>query len=601
MLKRAIHYLYPYRRQWATHIALALTVSGLQLVTPWPLKLLVDSVLGDVPLPAIIRGIITPALANDKIVLLSLVILFGIVLAALVSGLNLLSGRLSILVRQAVVLELKSDLFNSLQHQSLRFHHERRIGDMLYRISTDVWGLDELMATLVPLMVAVVTFIGMFSIVFNMNWQMALLALLVLPIFYYTYVLYSKHFGRRVEETQRLEGETISIAQEVLSALPVVKSFAREEDEHSRFVRGGLHAKEARVKLTTQQITYSLAVGFITTAASSLVLGLGAYQILKGRLTLGELLVIIAYLSSVYSPLESIYSAITYMHAYVAKAKRVFDILETEPEIRDRPNALVLNTIRGKVSFENVSFAYGGRKQVLSEINLEVIPGQHVGIVGVTGAGKTSLVSLVPRFYDPNGGCIRVDDHDVRDVQVKSLRKGISIVLQDPILLSGTIRENIGYGKPDATAEEIIKAARAANADDFIRQLPAGYNTEVGERGAKLSGGERQRISIARAFLKNAPILILDEPTSAVDYKTEAVILNALERLMAGRTTFIIAHRFSTLANVDKVIVLQEGRIAESGTQEELLRARGVFYDLYTTGFEASGEPSRRLISPCQA
>jgi ATP-binding cassette, subfamily B, bacterial len=601
MLKRAIHYLYPYRRQWATHIALALTVSGLQLVTPWPLKLLVDSVLGDVPLPAIIRGIITPALANDKIVLLSLVILFGIVLAALVSGLNLLSGRLSILVRQAVVLELKSDLFNSLQHQSLRFHHERRIGDMLYRISTDVWGLDELMATLVPLMVAVVTFIGMFSIVFNMNWEMALLALLVLPIFYYTYVLYSKHFGRRVEETQRLEGETISIAQEVLSALPVVKSFAREEDEHSRFVRGGLHAKEARVKLTTQQITYSLAVGFITTAASSLVLGLGAYQILKGRLTLGELLVIIAYLSSVYSPLESIYSAITYMHAYVAKAKRVFDILETEPEIRDRPNALVLNTIRGKVSFENVSFAYGGRKQVLSEINLEVIPGQHVGIVGATGAGKTSLVSLVPRFYDPNGGCIRVDDHDVRDVQVKSLRNGISIVLQDPILLSGTIRENIGYGKPDATAEEIIKAARAANADDFIRQLPAGYNTEVGERGAKLSGGERQRISIARAFLKNAPILILDEPTSAVDYKTEAVILNALERLMAGRTTFIIAHRFSTLANVDKVIVLQEGRIAESGTQEELLRARGVFYDLYTTGFEASGEPSRRLISPCQA
>jgi ATP-binding cassette subfamily B protein len=600
MLKRAIHYLYPYRRQWATHIALALTVSGLQLVTPWPLKLLVDSVLGDVPLPAIIRGIITPALANDKIVLLSLVILFGIVLAALVSGLNLLSARLSIRVRQAVVLELKSDLFNSLQHQSLRFHHERRIGDMLYRISTDVWGLDELMATLVPLMVAVVTFIGMFSIVFNMNWQMALLALLVLPIFYYTYVFYSKHFGRRVEETQRLEGETISIAQEVLSALPVVKSFAREEDEHSRFVRGGLHAKEARVKLTTQQITYSLAVGFITTAASSLVLGLGAYQILKGRLTLGELLVIIAYLSSVYSPLESIYSAITYMHAYVAKAKRVFDILETEPEIRDRPNALVLNTIRGKVSFENVSFAYGGRKQVLSEINLEVIPGQHVGIVGATGAGKTSLVSLVPRFYDPNGGCIRVDDHDVRDVQVKSLRKGISIVLQDPILLSGTIRENIGYGKPDATAEEIIKAARAANADDFIRQLPAGYNTEVGERGAKLSGGERQRISIARAFLKNAPILILDEPTSAVDYKTEAVILNALERLMAGRTTFIIAHRFSTLANVDKVIVLQEGRIAESGTQEELLRARGVFYDLYTTGFEASGD-SRRLISPCQA
>jgi ABC-type multidrug transport system fused ATPase/permease subunit len=232
-----------------------------------------------------------------------------------------------------------------------------------------------------------------------------------------------------------------------------------------------------------------------------------------------------------------------------------------------------------------VSFSYDERKEVLSQINLEVLPGQVIGIVGTTGAGKTSLVSLVPRFYDPNEGCIRVDDHDVRDVQVKSLRKGIGIVLQDPVLLSGTVRENIAYGKADATTEEIIEAARAANADYFITQLPAGYETEVGERGVKLSGGERQRISIARAFLKNAPILILDEPTSAVDYKTEALILNALERLLVGRTTFIIAHRLSTLAKVDKIIVLQEGRIVESGTHEDLLAARGPFYELYRTAF----------------
>ena len=585
MFKQATHYLWPYRRQLATHIALALTVSWLQLATPWPMKILVDSVLGNVALPAFIRDTLAPNTTNDKLVLLSLVILLGIVLAALISGLNLLSSRLSILVRQAIVLELKCDLFHSLQHQSLRYHNDRRLGDMLYRINTDVWGLDELMVTLVPLMVAVVTFIGMFSIVFYMNWQMALLSLLVLPVFYYTYVFYSKHFGVRVEETQQLEGETISIAHEVLSALPVVKSFAREEDEHSRFVRRGLSAKEARVKLTTQQAIYSLVVGLITTTASSLVLGFGAYQILQGQLTLGELLVIIAYLSSVYSPLESIYTAVTYMHAYIAKTKRVFDVLETEPEIRDRPNARALRAIKGKVSFEKVSFSYDERKEVLSQINLEVLPGQVIGIVGATGAGKTSLVSLVPRFYDPNEGCIRVDDHDVRDVQVKSLRKGIGIVLQDSILLSGTVRENIAYGKADATTEEIIKAARAANADDFIMQLPAGYETEVGERGVKLSGGERQRISIARAFLKNAPILILDEPTSAVDYKTEALILNALEQLLVGRTTFIIAHRLSTLAKVDKIIVLQEGRIVESGTHEDLLAARGPFYELYRTAF----------------
>ena len=590
MLKRAINYLWPYRRQWAAHIVLALTVSGLQLMTPWPMKILVDSVLGDLPLPATIRGTDILILANDKLVLLCVVILSGIVLAALIASLNLLSSRLSILVRQAIVLELKCDLFHALQHQSLRYHNDRRLGDMLYRINTDVWGLDELMQTLVPLMVAIVTFAGMFSIVFYMNWQMALLSLLVLPIFYYAYVFYSKHFGHRVEETQRLEGNMISVAQEVLSALPVVKSFAREEDEHSRFVRHGRSAKEARVKLTTQQITYALVVGFITTSASSLVLGFGAYQILKGQLTLGELLVIIAYLTSVYSPLESIYSAVTYMHAYVAKTKRVFDVLETEPEIRDRPSALALSTIRGKVSFDKVNFAYDEGKPVLSQINLEVLPGQRVGVVGATGAGKTSLVSLVPRFYDPTEGSVRVDDHDVRDLQVKSLRKGVGIVLQDSILLSGTVRENISYGKAEATIDEIIAAARAANADDFILRLPAGYETEVGERGVRLSGGERQRISIARAFLKNAPILILDEPTSAVDYKTEALILTALERLMAARTTFIIAHRLSTLANVDKIVVLQEGRIVESGSHKDLLAARGLFYELYTSAFGTTRE-----------
>jgi ABC-type multidrug transport system fused ATPase/permease subunit len=268
----------------------------------------------------------------------------------------------------------------------------------------------------------------------------------------------------------------------------------------------------------------------------------------------------------------------------------VFDVLETEPEIRDRPSALALSAIRGKVSFDKVNFAYDEEKPVLTQINLEVLPGQRIGIVGATGAGKTSLVSLVPRFYDPTEGSVRVDDHDVRDLQVKSLRKGVGIVLQDSILLSGTVRENISYGKAEATIDEIIAAARAANADDFIMRLPGGYETEVGERGVKLSGGERQRISIARAFLKNAPILILDEPTSAVDYKTETLILNALERLMAGRTTFIIAHRLSTLANVDKIVVLKEGRIVESGSHKDLLAARGLFYELYTSAFGTTRE-----------
>jgi ATP-binding cassette subfamily B protein len=584
--------MWPLRRQWAAHIGLALLASGLQLLTPWPMKFIVDSVVGDVPLPDMLSNSAISFWTGDKLVLLVGAVLFTIALAAMIGAVSLLSQRISIRARQAIVLELTGDLFHALQHQSLRYHTDKRLGDILYRINTDVWGIDELIVTLVPVVVAGITFVGMFSIVFYLNWQMALLSLFVLPTFYFTYVFYSKHFGRRVEETQRLEGETVSIVQEVLSALVVVKAFTREEDEHSRFMRRGHSAKEARIKLTTQQAAYTLMVGLITTTGTSIVLGFGAYQILRGQLTIGELLVIIAYLSSVYSPLESIYSAITYTHAYLAKIARVFDVLEAEPEIRDRPNARALSHVQGKVTFENVSFGYGRGTQVLSQVSFEVQPGQVVGIVGATGAGKTSLVSLIPRFYDPQDGSVRIDGIDMRDLQVKSLRSHIGIVLQEPILLSGTLRENIGYGRPSATDEEIIAAARAANAHDFIVHLPGGYDTDVGERGVKLSGGERQRIAIARAFLKNAPILILDEPTSAVDYKTEAAILEALKRLMVGRTTFIIAHRLSTLTNVDDIIVLQAGRIVEMGTHVALLAARGLYHEMHTA---AGGDNAGRL------
>jgi ATP-binding cassette subfamily B protein len=591
MLRRTLPYLWPYRRQFAIHLGLTVAISALQLATPWPMKFLVDNVLGDQPLPQVLAQSPLGPWREDELVLVLAIVAFSILLATAIAGLNLWSSRISIRARQAVVLELKSDLFNAMQHQSLRYHNDRRLGDMMYRLNNAVWGIDELIVTIVPLIVAAVTFTGMFAIILYMNWQMALLSLIVLPLFYFTYVFYSKNFGWRVEEVQRLEGEALAIGQEVLGALPVVKAFTREEAEHSRFLRQGKAAKEARVKLVTQQSAYSVGVGFITTAATAVVTGFGAWQILRGRLTLGELLVIIAYLGSVYAPLRSIYSAFTYMHAYTAKIARVFEVLAAEPEIRDRPSARVLDKIEGRVAFEEVSFGYSGNRRVLEGISFEARPGEIVGIVGPTGAGKTSLVSLIPRFYDPTVWRVLIDGHDLRDIQLKSLRSQIGIVLQEPILLSGTIGENISYGRPEAVTEEIVAAARAANAHDFISALPEGYDTPVGERGVKLSGGERQRVSIARAFLKNAPILILDEPTSSVDYRTEAVILEALERLMVGRTTFIIAHRLSTIANADKIVVMQAGRIVEIGTHEELLAAGELYSDLYRKA--AGGGPKK--------
>src|SRR4030095_9457665 len=375
----------------------------------------------------------------------------------------------------------------------------------------------------------------------------------------------------QVEEVQRLEGESVSIVQEALAGLRVVKAFTREKHEHARFVRQGRSAAEARIRLTNQQVIYSATVGLITTAGTSVVLGLGAYQILRGSLTVVELLVMLSYLASVYGPLESISTAATFMHGYLAKLRRIFEILDVPPEIEDRPRAKALPSVKGRVVFERVSFAYPERECVLRDITFKVEPGELLGIVGPTGAGKTTLVSLIPRFYDPVAGRVLVDGRDVRDVRVKSLRRQISSVLQESILFWGTIQENIQYGRLEATQEEVIEAAKLANAHEFISQLPEGYATHVGERGLTLSGGEKQRLSIARAFLRNAPILILDEPSSALDALTESQLLEAIERLMKGRTTFIIAHRLSTLRSADRILVLDHGEIVEQGVHSELI------------------------------
>jgi ABC-type multidrug transport system fused ATPase/permease subunit len=363
--------------------------------------------------------------------------------------------------------------------------------------------------------------------------------------------------------------------------LRVIVAFNRENHEYERFRDQGDQAVDARVRLTVRQTVFKLGVSLVTASGTALVLGVGAQQVLQGRLTVGQLLVLISYIAAVYKPLETISSTINMIQEKLISAEMALGLLDHIPEVIERPEAVTLPRVTGAVSFRDVSFSYSGRGQTLDAISFDVRAGETVAIVGPTGAGKSTLVSLLPRFYDPADGLISVDGVDLRDVTLSSLRGQISIVLQEPLLFTGTILENIRYGRLNASFLDVKAAAEAANAHEFIQRLPQKYQTKLGERGAKISGGERQRICVARAFLKDAPILILDEPTSSIDTKTEGVILDALDRLMIGRTTFLIAHRLSTIRHADTILVVDRGQIVQAGTHDELLGKDGVYRQLH--------------------
>jgi ABC-type multidrug transport system fused ATPase/permease subunit len=378
-----------------------------------------------------------------------------------------------------------------------------------------------------------------------------------------------------------MEGESLSIVHEAISMLRVIVAFGREPFEYRRFRDQGLRAVDARVDVTVRQTLFSLVVNMTTALGTAAVLGLGAYRVLEGKLFVGDLLVIMAYIAAVYQPMEAITHTMGTVQDKIASQRVAFNLLDTEPEIKEPARPAPLESFSGAVEFQVVSFSYKGRTDTLKDISFRAAPGQRVAIVGPTGAGKTTLISLLPRFYDPSAGTIQLDGVDIRSLRLHDLRAQISLVLQEPLLFSGTIADNIRYGRLEADDDEVIEAARAANAHDFVMRLPKQYETELGERGAKLSGGERQRLCVARAFLKNAPVLILDEPTSSIDSRTEAVILEALDRLMVGRTSFMIAHRLSTVHDADLMLVLDHGRLVQRGSHDELLRQDGLYRQLH--------------------
>jgi ABC-type multidrug transport system fused ATPase/permease subunit len=577
--------------------ALGLTVvsAALAILAPWPLAILVDTVLGSEPLPSIL-----PAAMGDweTTTLLVVVVLAGLLITVVDNAVTVVNEYITTRLDQWMVLDLRSDLYRHAQRLSLGFHEQRRTGTLMYQINNLAAAVGAITVSIPPVLQSVLTLAGMLFVTYRLDSTLALISLIVVPFIYVSIGYYARRIEPRLIDVRRLEGESLSIVHEALAMLRVIVAFGREPYEYRRFRKQGETAVRARVDVTVRQTAFSLVVNTLTAAGTALVLVVGSLAVLRADLTVGELLVFMGYLAAVYSPLEQLSGTIASLQEQFVGLRSALGLLDVQPEVEDPEDGAELERAAGSVVFEDVHFNYRTRRNTLVGISFAVEPGQRVAIVGPTGAGKTTLVSLVSRFYDPTKGRILVDGIDIRRIRLHSLRDQISVVLQEPLLFTGTIADNIRYGRLEATDAEIVAAARAANAHDFVEELPAGYETVLGERGAKLSGGERQRIAAARAFLKDAPVLILDEPTSSIDSRTEQSILDALDRLSRGRTTFTIAHRLSTVRAADLILVLDEGRIVERGTHAALVTADGLYRRLWEAQTGAGRRRDRTGAAP---
>ena len=582
--RRVFRYYRPFLPQTIVGLLLSLLGVGLNLLKVWPFKIIVDDFLRPNPTP---RG--------DPHTWIPLLCLALVVIQFFWGVINWATNYILVNVGLQALLKLRTDLYAYLQSLSLKYHDVRRSSDLSFRVAYDSQSIQTIYNKgFTGIFGSVVTLIGTFAIMVRLDWQLTLLSLSIVPLIIAAIYFFAHRIRSESTFIQEQESAVLAQAQEGLSSIRMVHAFGREQYEVMQFHQQAQQSLQANLRLTLTNVNSALVISTLMVFGTAAMYYLGTLHVLAGTLTLGSLLVFSAYLLMLYQPLESITYTAWAMEGATAGAKRCFEVLDREDDVVDSPNAVAIEFAKGAIGFQNVSFGYtlatasppgGGQgRLVLHDVDLRIEPNQMIAIVGGTGAGKSTLLSLVPRFYDPTSGSVALDGRNVREIKKKSLRAQIGIVLQDTLLFSTTIRENIAYGRPDASDDEIIDAAKRAQADEFIRQLPNGYANTVGERGGQLSVGQRQRIGIARAFLKNAPVLLLDEPTSALDPTTEAAIMETIKDLMRGRTTLIATHRLATIHDVDRIVVLERGRVVEQGPGAELLARGGVYAKLFASG-----------------
>ncbi len=582
--RRVLRYYRPFLPQTIVGLLLSLIGIGLNLLKPWPFKIIVDDFLRPNPTP---RGDWHTWLPLLCLALVAIQFFWGVI--------NWGTNYILVKVGLQALLKLRTDLYAYLQSLSLKYHDVRRSSDLSFRVAYDSQSIQTIYNKgFTGIFGSVVTLIGTFAIMVQLDWQLTVLSLGIVPFIIAAIYFFAHRIRRESTFIQEQESAVLAQAQEGLSSIRMVHAFGREQFEVMQFHQQAQQSLQANLRLTLTNVNSALVISTLMVLGTAAMYYVGTLHVLAGTLTLGTLLVFSAYLLMLYQPLESITYTAWAMEGATAGARRCFEVLDREDDVADSPNAVAVESAKGAIGFQNVSFSYaltaaspsgGGQgRPVLQDVDLRIEPNQMIAIVGGTGAGKSTLLSLVPRFYDPTSGSVTLDGRNVREIKKKSLRAQIGIVLQDTLLFSTTIRENIAYGRSDATDDEIVDAAKRAQADEFIQQLPNGYSSTVGERGGQLSVGQRQRIGIARAFLKNAPVLLLDEPTSALDPTTEAAIMETIKDLMRGRTTLIATHRLATIHDVDRIVVLERGRIVEQGRGAELLARGGVYAKLFASG-----------------